>query len=238
MCTGFTPEFYRLHFNRTEKMECNEDLPTLPEDPFILNVEQNIRFFQEHLTFYQKLLDIYKNEGKEAAAEYKRKHYKKLLKRPKATSPVSGKKKTITSLKGNELLAALKPLLGDSTEPSEVTPFNEEERDVDEIKSIIIRGEKAVHARHRQVLKDAVILGLWLDKLAKLYYNSFNTFVKENIKLGPRWVRRLRSVTRVFCKYTKLQNLNITLSVAVQIASSVETAIDHLDRQERQFWII
>ncbi|BFZ25844.1 hypothetical protein BsWGS_28883 [Bradybaena similaris] len=220
---------------RTHTGECFEDLSD--EDPFISNMEQNIKFFQEHLKFYQKLLDIYKKEGKEAAALYKRKH-KKLPKRPKATSPVSGKKKTITSLKGNELLAALKHLLGDSTERSEVTPFNEEEKDVDEIKSIIIRGEKAIHARHRQVLKDAVILGRWLDKLAKLYYNSFNTFVKENIKLGPRWVRRLRSVTRVFCKYTKLQNLNITLSVAAQIASSVETAIDNLDRQERQFWII
>jgi tRNA isopentenyl-2-thiomethyl-A-37 hydroxylase MiaE len=109
---------------------------------------------------------------------------------------------------------------------------------VERIKQIIIEWEKTVHTKHRQVLKDAVILGLWLDKLSKIYYGKFNSFVKDNIKFGPRWVRGLRSVTRVFCKYKKLQNLCIDLSAAVRIVSRVERAIDSLDTQERQFWVM
>ena len=111
----------------------------------------------------------------------------------------------------------LKKLLGASTDQSEITPFNEDEKDLEKIKAIIIQGEKTIQIKQRQDIKDAVRLGLWLDKLAKLYYSNFNTFVKDNLQFGPRWVRRLRLITRVFCKYKQLQNLSISMSVAARI---------------------
>jgi hypothetical protein len=232
--TGLSPDVARLNFvfPSSDMDYDNDDI----KDPYISELEVTIGYFQEHLHFYQKLLDIYKKEGPKAAADYKKEHFKLLPKRLKLKPTVSGNIKALTTLKGEELLNELKKLLGASTDQSEITPFNEDEKDLEKIKAIIIQGEKTIQIKQRQDIKDAVRLGLWLDKLAKLYYSNFNTFVKDNLQFGPRWVRRLRLITRVFCKYKQLQNLSISMSAAARIVSSVEKAIDGLDSQERQFW--
>jgi hypothetical protein len=227
--TGLSPDIARFHFvSPSSEMEYdNGDI----KDPYITELELNINFFQEHLQFYESLLEIYRKEGQQAAADYRKENFKSLPKKPNLAPTISGKKKAITALKGEELLHELKKLLVPPTDKSEIIPFQEGEKDIEKIKAIIKQGEQAVNHKQMRVIKDVVTLGMWLDTLAKLYYNNFNTYVKDNIQFGPRWVRKIRSITRVFCKYKQL-------SAAAQIASSVEKAIENLDSQEKQFWKI
>jgi hypothetical protein len=119
MCehTGLTPDLERINFifHCTQMEYDNDDI----KDPYITELELNVSYYQEHLNFYQNLLQIYRKEGDKAADNYKKEHFNTLSGRPKFVPIVSGKRKSITSLKGEELLIELKTLLGDSADQTE-----------------------------------------------------------------------------------------------------------------------
>jgi hypothetical protein len=85
-------------------------------------------------------------------------------------------------------------------------------------------------------LGDAVVLGCWLDNLSKMLRGEFNRFISDHIKYGARWVHKLRALSRLFCKYKRLQELSLTISQASQLVTRVKKAIDDLEGKEKAFW--
>jgi hypothetical protein len=209
------------------------------KDLYLIELTSMLDYFQAHVDMYTTVINFYKNTHNKAMTDaYKKDMQRALPPKPNIKQPsTTEKKKDLLQMHGETLLSKLKTLLVNTKNQKEVPSFDAKVKDVDKVKNIIIQGEKSIDFKQKCVIKEAVTLGSWFNHLAMLLRGEFNAFINDNIKYGARWVHRLRSLSKVFCKYKKLQNLSLTISQAARIAPRVEKAIGQLSLiEELQFW--
>jgi hypothetical protein len=103
---------------------------------------------------------------------------------------------------------------------------------VAKIENIICEGEICLKLNNSCAVKDVVKYGLWLNKLCKIKKGGFQRFVQVKLKYSPRWIRKVRQMSRLVTKYRKLQNLDIFVTEAITITPAIEKAFIQYPAQE------
>ena len=225
-----------MDLNESDDSEYN-DLTSFEESSveFITTVNELSNLIQWHeqsTQYFLKLKETYERKGCLEAYSYQQTN--KLSKKPpNVTFTLKGKKQhkeavmKVEEMKGAELLTALKPLLRSKSErkSGNVRQFDESVSDVDEITKAIFDGEMFISHKHVSILKDAVQLGLWLQRLHDIDINKYHETVEENCKFSLSWANKLRAFSCVFGKHRKLQYLDLSLTTAIKISRKVDQAL-------------
>jgi hypothetical protein len=180
-------------------------------------------------------LEVYRQNGKKASDDYKKKHQKDLPKKPKFKVAGRGNKADITKLRGKELLTKLEEfLVEENTGVLTDISFNEMAHNIEEIKEYLLKCEKHIGQKHSQVFNVVVIYGKWLKKLHRDYYRQYETIVTETLRISVSWARKLRGISELFGTYSKLQNLKISVTVAASLVSKLQKAMtNHPEEAEK-----
>lgn len=218
-----------LHINDEESMIVEE-----PKDPKILKaIEEHIKYHSEHLTYWKEVEKAFNHQGEQSAVGYEALHKKTLPKKPQnfsflshaKTSPQPSKK--LEQMKGQELLDELENyVIKDRIDGCDIPVFNDSMEDVDKIKNIVKNSGKIIDQKQSTLLKDYVCYGLWMLKLSMcLEPTDFKHFVEQNCNISVSWGYKIMKVAKVFNLYSRLQQLNITITTAVKIISNLQSAL-------------
>ena len=222
-------------------------------DPEKLQVLDNwIIYHQKSLEFYQSLRATYTSSGELSAYAYDKVHSKDLPKKPKTVKfyeqpkttnatvssnfePAKTSSKSLESLRGLELLEELRNFIAEGATDGNVAVFSDAETSVEIIEQNIIKGEKFISYKHKAVLRDAVNLSLWMQRLIEIRKESFADFVDQNCTFKVRWAYKLRGFATVFGKYKHLQNLDISLTTAIKLCKHIDLALS-THSTHAEFW--
>jgi len=226
----------------------NTDINPLPEhydvnEDTMNSISDWITFHQKRVQYYTGLKREYRSGGEMYAYRYQQTESHKLPKKPEnvkftlvkreSTGSIS---KPLDQLKGIQLLEELKKhLRTDSTKGGNVKEFDPEETDATKIENIIQEGERFIVYKHKMILADAVQLGLWMEKLVELTNNGFKNFVDCFCEFSVQWAYKIRKYAKVFSKYPRLQQLNISLTMATKICDPFERALT-ANPNHQHFW--
>jgi hypothetical protein len=209
---------------------------------YLSEIEKQIEYHQKHLRYFKELHAVVRTKGLDSAVSFELVNSKQLPKKPQLFS-LKRKLERSTSVsnlsetplekkkKGLELLNALPSFLLKEevfiTSPIDVPQiptFNYLEINIEKIRDIIVKGEQVVQYRGTHCLVESVQFGLWLEHLYELNKGHFHDFVSSNLSYEIRWINKIRQMAKLFNTYTKLQQLNIGLTRAVNITAELKKA--------------
>ena len=110
------------------------------------------------------------------------------------------------------------------------------ETDINIIESNICNGEKYITYRHKLILKDAVLLGQWIERYMQISESTFAYFVATRCKFSYLRACRIRGFSIIFGRYKKkLQEQSISLLKAIEISKHIDRALA-IHEEEARFW--
>ena len=92
-----------------------------------------------------------------------------------------------------------------------------------------------INSKKAKLLEHYFEFGLWLQKLFKIKYGNFNSFVKTQLNLSLSWCQKLRKFSKLSLKYSKLKKLDLPISKILPLLSDIERELES-DRQNTLFW--
>lgn len=210
-------------------------------------LNKNIGYHRESMQYYTSLKREYIENGDLHAYAYQETH--KLPKKPEVVKfsltggdgrrhSTESTTKPLDQLRGVKLLDELKKpenLRSDVKKGGNVAEFDPQESDETVIQNKIKEGEEFVVYKQKLILRDAVQLGLWIERYCELSEESFTDFVENTCQFSVSWAYKIRSYATVFAKYPKLQQLNISLTTAIKICKNVDRALSAYPNHAR-FW--
>lgn len=204
-------------------------------------IQDNIDFCKWYLDYFETMQKKF-NQSHEAAVKYEedkqKDHPKKLCKfSMKPRKEKTTQKKTLSKLEGDELLTELKTYVITPPETLSVPIFDAKVMNEEKIKTILVDGKVQIAHNQSIVLKDYIHYGCWLNQLAIKCKGVFNTFVKDNLRFSLSWTKKIRKMGLLFQQYKLMQQLNISLTIAVSICSNLKTAISQANPEEKGIWL-
>lgn len=224
------------------------DLQQLPENIDVdlekkEHLDEWINYSQKNVKYWTQLKNEHINKGEIYALEFRKLHYRQL---PRTPEPVTffllekksekTQSKKLENLCGKELLQELETYIRDECMTSgKALQFDPEEKNIENIQRIISEGEYYIAYKHKQILCDAVQLGMWLERLREINKKIFQTFVDDNCTFTIQWANQVRNFSVVFSRYSKLQKLNISLTMGIKLHRKINAAFSLYPEEESRW---
>lgn len=240
--TGISDEFSQLS-QMSQTVDMGWDNPEFFAEEISL-CQEYINHFSNLTKYYQTLKETLTSQGMEAAKKYLNenaepqkpsKNIKQVVKHwPKIKSKTKTKK--LIQLDGLDLLEELKKyVLVQSTSELPSLKFDKNEANIDKIKSHLINCNNLLKSKQSNILGIVVVYGQWLDKFRNIHFGRFKSVCRETLEITPNWCRKLIKISTLFTRFSKLQQLSLSITEVSQLVKKIEIALEK-NTTEEEFW--